>query len=70
MEKVCTKITPKSLLEHGFKRFKATNGICYVKGNVAVAYYRVFWVACSILNDTIYLQRIYFNCLEEVEFFA
>lgn len=69
MEKKCTEITPKTLLEHGFVEFKAKNGICYIKGSIAVTYYKVIWVACSIIYDTIYCQRIYFNSIEEIESF-
>jgi len=70
MAKKCTKITPENLIKHGFVAFQAKNGICYIKGSIAVTYYNVIWVACSIIYDTIYYQRIYFNSLEEIESFV
>lgn len=67
---MCTKITPKSLKEHGFREYLAQNGICYINGDIIVAYDDTYWRSSTLINDNIFFLNAYYECIEQIEFYV
>ena len=61
------KITKQALLRNGFTEHHIENGICYVKGNIALIYIFDVWIPCHYVAGTFMADRLYVKTMEELE---
>lgn len=62
-----TRITSKSLLEHGFKRIRLPNGqIIYCRNGVAVMWAYNKWFFIVLIYGRAYLQQFVVEYIEDI----
>lgn len=62
-----TKISPKSLLKHGFVKVRLPNGqIIYLRNGVAIMWAHYRWFYIVLINGAAYLQQMTVAYVEDI----